>query len=1153
MEQKPGYCTLCRSRCGTINTVQGDSLVAVTPNPLHPTGQSMCMKGRAAPELVHSPHRLFHPMRRTRPKTDPDPGWQRISWEEALAEIADRLATIRRESGPEAVAFAVTTPSGTPLSDSIEWIERFVRLFGSPNICYGTEVCNWHKDFAHEFTFGCGMPTADYANTDLVLLWGHNPTNTWLAQANAIERGRAAGARLMVVDPRPTSLATQADSWLAVRPGTDAALALGLMRLLIRSERFDIAFVREWTNAPFLVRTDTGRFLRMRDIAPDCAEDAYVVWDRKLSAPAAYDTAKEATSQGAGEFALRGDFLVPIPASEAGAGQIACTPAFELLARQCEPFAPGCVADITGIPAEQLVAAADLLARSANVAYHAWTGVGQHTNATQTERAIATLYALLGCFDRAGGNRLFGKPPHRVINALDLLDPHQRSKALGLEQRPLGPPAQGWVTARDTYRAILEGKPYRVRAMMAFGTNLPVAQADTALAQAALAALEFCVQCDLFETPSARYADILLPINTPWEREGLRVGFEIDAKAAAHVQLRQRMVLPRGESRSDTDVLFDLAPRLGLGKEFFGGSLEAGWNHMLEPLGLSVAQLREHPEGMAARIDAEERKYTRRTEEGGVLGFATETRRVELYSERLLRHGYSPLPAHIEPAESPLDPARTRHGRFPYVLSSAKNGYYCHSQHRSLPSLRRRAPYPVAEIAESLAAEKGIAEGDWVRISTRIGQARFVARLLRSLAHGLIIAEHGWWQACPEIGQPGYPTSGRASSNFNTLISAEDCDPISGSVAHRSFLCDIERDPNVSERQRGWAGWRRFRVAALEPKAEGVLGIQFEAEDGRLLPDHLPGQHLQIRVNTSNGAETLTRAYSLTGAAEVEDRRAYTIAVRRQAGRTADGSAFEGKVSGFLHHALKVGDLVELTKPSGSFVLPRDCAQPVVMIAGGIGITPFMSLLETLLQQRETPELMLYYANQNGRLHAFRQRITELAGRLPRLRVVNHYSAPLPQDRLGLDYDSAELIAADAIDRLLIERRARFYLCGPQPMMDALRAGLMQRGVPAFDIFSEAFRSPAAMPADGLKQCKVTFSKSGGSEAHWTPAHGTLLQLGESLGVAMPSGCRVGQCESCAVRIVSGRVTHLSGAEPEDPAMCLACQAVPLGDIVLDA
>src|SRR6218665_495437 len=167
-QTKQGYCTLCRSRCGTLNEGQGDMLVSVRPDASHPTGQAMCMKGKAAPELVHSPHRLRYPillprpkteahpgllplrsrMRRTRPKTEADLGWVRIGWDEALAETAQRLGAIKAESGAESVVFAVTTPSGTPLTDSIDWIERFVRLFGSPNICYATEVCNWHKDFA---------------------------------------------------------------------------------------------------------------------------------------------------------------------------------------------------------------------------------------------------------------------------------------------------------------------------------------------------------------------------------------------------------------------------------------------------------------------------------------------------------------------------------------------------------------------------------------------------------------------------------------------------------------------------------------------------------------------------------------------------------------------------------------------------------------------------------------------------------------------------------------------------------------------------------------------------------------------------------------------------------------------------------------------
>lgn len=123
----PGYCTLCRSRCGTLNDVEHDMLISVQPSPDHPTGKAMCMKGRAAPEIVHSVTRQLYPLRRTTPKGSADPGWKRIGWEEALAETARKLTALKQESGAESsVAFAVTTPSGTPLSDSIDWIERAV-------------------------------------------------------------------------------------------------------------------------------------------------------------------------------------------------------------------------------------------------------------------------------------------------------------------------------------------------------------------------------------------------------------------------------------------------------------------------------------------------------------------------------------------------------------------------------------------------------------------------------------------------------------------------------------------------------------------------------------------------------------------------------------------------------------------------------------------------------------------------------------------------------------------------------------------------------------------------------------------------------------------------------------------------------------------
>ena len=160
-----GWCPMCRSRCGCISNVRDGRLIAVEPDPSHPTGAAICAKGRAVPEMVYSDDRVLHPMRRTRPKGDPDPGWQRISWDQALDQTASAMQRIAREQGPESVAFSLTTPSGTSISDGVAFVERLMRAFGSPNNVYGTEICNWHKDEAFKFTFGAGIGSPDFQRT----------------------------------------------------------------------------------------------------------------------------------------------------------------------------------------------------------------------------------------------------------------------------------------------------------------------------------------------------------------------------------------------------------------------------------------------------------------------------------------------------------------------------------------------------------------------------------------------------------------------------------------------------------------------------------------------------------------------------------------------------------------------------------------------------------------------------------------------------------------------------------------------------------------------------------------------------------------------------------------------------------------------------
>src|SRR5215475_13504895 len=153
-----GYCAMCVSRCGSIAVVENGRFVALEPDPSHPTGKALCAKGRAAPELVYHSDRLLYPLRRTRPKGDPDPGWQRISWDEAFDLSAARLGQLAKEYGPESVVFTMASPSTSASSDSTIWIERLMCAFGSPNVSVSMELCGWGRYLATMYTYGASVP-----------------------------------------------------------------------------------------------------------------------------------------------------------------------------------------------------------------------------------------------------------------------------------------------------------------------------------------------------------------------------------------------------------------------------------------------------------------------------------------------------------------------------------------------------------------------------------------------------------------------------------------------------------------------------------------------------------------------------------------------------------------------------------------------------------------------------------------------------------------------------------------------------------------------------------------------------------------------------------------------------------------------------------
>jgi anaerobic selenocysteine-containing dehydrogenase len=157
-QQVPTFCALCVSRCGAQATIDYGVFVALRPDPTHPTGQALCVKGRAAPELVSHPERLLHPLIRTKPKGAGDPGWRRIGWDEALDTIAGKLLRLAREHGPESVVFGTTSPSTSAMSDAADWLQRLRRAFGSPNLCNYMELCGWGRHLASLYTYGASVP-----------------------------------------------------------------------------------------------------------------------------------------------------------------------------------------------------------------------------------------------------------------------------------------------------------------------------------------------------------------------------------------------------------------------------------------------------------------------------------------------------------------------------------------------------------------------------------------------------------------------------------------------------------------------------------------------------------------------------------------------------------------------------------------------------------------------------------------------------------------------------------------------------------------------------------------------------------------------------------------------------------------------------------
>ena len=787
IEEIRGYCSQCSCWCPTVSIVRDGVFTEVRADSQHPLGHSLCPKGLAGPELVYNKQRLQYPMRRTRSKGDPDPGWERISWDEALDTVAEKLNGIRAESGPEAIAVARSGPAGSPMGELGLWVIRFANALGTPNNIATTHICQWHRDCASSYTYGNigrmhSAGRAEFERSACILIWGSNIHATRHSLLQFIKRGLDNGSKLIVVDPRKTEIAAMADLRLQVRPGTDGLLALSMIHEMIKEDLIDYAFVRDWTTAPFLIRGDTGDFLMARELAEGGSRSSYVMIDAANGDPKPFSPGLPFSI----EPVLDGTYTL----TGADEGETECKTVFRLLKESVSEYTLSKAEALTTVPQEKIRDAIRMFASIKPACWYSWNGIEQNINATQTNRAICILYALTGNFDKPGGNVVVQGPAANPVLGHDLLSADVDRSRLGFSERPLGPCGIFKSTqAYEVYKAILNGRPYPIKALVGFGGNLIMSNAPSKVAKEAISQLDFHVEAELFFSPTAELADIVLPAASSWE--SWHVGANIGPLGdECYIQLRPAVVPPQHESWPDMKIMFELAKRLGIGDMFWDGDLEAAFNYQFAPSNVTVAQLKANPGPVTVNIPMAYQKYAH-DDAGNFLGFPTPSKRIEIYSMPFKREGHDPLPTWKEPISYcfPQDISK----KYPLLLINSKVVEYSHSQHRALPALRKRVPDPFLEINAEKAKDLDLLDGDWVIVETPFGSVTLRARSTEAIAYDIVCTQNGWWQACHELDLPGYDPYSSEGANVNLLYQTDKIDPISGSLPIKGYPCNVRK------------------------------------------------------------------------------------------------------------------------------------------------------------------------------------------------------------------------------------------------------------------------------------------------------------------------------------------------------------------------
>ncbi len=718
IEIRKSVCTICdpQTQCGLDCYVKDGRIIKVEGSLENPhSGGTLCAKGAAQRQWVYHEERLRTPLKRVGPRGSGE--MVPISWAEALDNITENLQKLKAESGPESVVFYCGYPK-----QMRPFVQRLAFLYGSPNYCTESSTCFTAMSMGWRLDYG-QMAGPDLAHTKLLFVWTGNPFYAGTPNARKLMDAKERGVKFIVVDPRNSPIAALADLHLQLRPGTDGALALAMANVIISEGLYDRQFVSEWSRG----------------------FDEY----RAYAATFTLERAEE----------------------------------------------------ITGVPAALIREAAVLYATTRPAAMMpSSTPVVHHTNGVQNQRAAATVGRphrqlrhprAAMCPSRPAGSRSAAPASRRVTNPFKM--PRKWSDLpprVGGERFPVWTEMIDQGQAMDIPRQINTGEPYPLRGFVGFGVNYRMFPGSTDWLEA-VQKLDFICITDLFATDTSKYADIVLPACGSVERS------EVRGYPQKYVIATQPVIEPIGESRSDTDIIFGLAQKLGLdyqnydgapggapaelggflpnGAPDFGEAFDAAMDWILQPSGMTMAELKEHPGGMPVPnpLPIAYKKYEKN-------GFPTPSGKMEFASSILEKHsdhpGIDALPIYNEPKLSPVSTPDVA-ADYPLVLGTGTRlPMFIHSRTFRLPwtrSLRRDA---MVDLNPADAAKYGIAQGDLVELSTPKGAIQVKANVTELARAGVAHMYHDYPEA-----------------DVNSLLPGDYLDPISGFPGFKSSLCAVKK------------------------------------------------------------------------------------------------------------------------------------------------------------------------------------------------------------------------------------------------------------------------------------------------------------------------------------------------------------------------